>query len=63
MRIEVLDDDLVGNDLLGYLNVDLHECLENQQKWINRSGISLDGSQEMRKKYARVDKDLGKIYF
>ena len=27
MRIEVIDDDLMGDDLMGYVNIDLQEIL------------------------------------
>ena len=29
MRVEVSDDDLIGSDLLGYVNINLEPCLKN----------------------------------
>ncbi|KAL4493478.1 hypothetical protein ABPG72_007486 [Tetrahymena utriculariae] len=51
MRVEVIDDDLFGSDLMGYTNVDLLEALNNPQKWAINKIFQLDGDQEMEKKY------------
>jgi len=28
MRVEINDNDLIGNDLLGYVNINLEPCLK-----------------------------------
>lgn len=33
MRVEVLDNDLIGSDMLGYTTIGINECLENPSKW------------------------------
>lgn len=60
MRVEVLDDDFIGKDMIGYLNVDLIEALNNPLKWAINKIFSLDGDQSMRKKYAT--EKFGSIY-
>lgn len=60
MRVEVLDQDLLGNDLLGYVNIDLEEALKNPSKWGLNKIYELDGGTKMRKKY-NTEK-FGEIY-
>lgn len=49
MRVEVLDDDFIGKDMIGYLNVDLVESLNNPQTWAINKIFPLDGDEKMRK--------------
>jgi len=60
MRIEVVDHDLLGNDLMGYHNIDLIDCLKNPQTWGINKIYDLDGDSEMRKEY-KTEK-FGQIY-
>jgi len=60
MRVEVLDDDFIGKDMIGYLNVDLIDALNNPLKWAINKIFPLDGDQSMRKKY--TTEKFGSIY-
>ena len=60
MRIELIDDDYFGDDLLGYLNVDLEECLNFSNEWKINKIFDIDGDEKM-KKNLKCD-TFGKIY-
>ena len=60
MRVEVLDDDFIGKDMIGYANIDLIDALNNPQKWSINKVYSLDGDSNMRKKYST--ETFGSIY-
>ncbi|KRX05859.1 C2 domain [Pseudocohnilembus persalinus] len=62
MRLEVYDDDLVGDELLGYVGVDILETLKNPGKWKINQSFKLQGDNEMKKKYKIKDDNLGEIY-
>lgn len=60
MRVEVFDDDFIGKDHIGYVNIDFLSALENPSKWAINNVYDLDGDAEMRSKYAT--EKFGKIY-
>lgn len=60
MRIEVLDDDFIGKDMIGYANINLENALNNPLTWAINTVFPLDGDESMRKKYAT--EKFGSIY-
>ncbi|EGR27332.1 hypothetical protein IMG5_197670 [Ichthyophthirius multifiliis] len=60
MRVEVLDNDLFGKDLVGYCNIDLNELLNKPGVWAINQSFNLDADQNMRIKY-KTDY-FGEIY-
>lgn len=62
MRVEILDSDIIGNDLIGYLTVDLLKCLKTPNKWAYNEITPILGDTEMLKKYKPKDNKFGEIY-
>lgn len=60
MRVEVLDDDFIGKDMIGYTNLDLVDALNNPSKWAINKVYPLDGDAAMRKKYST--ETFGSLY-
>ena len=60
MRVEVVDNDLVGDDFIGYANVALDKCFETPGKWAINQEFELLGDTKMKKE--KNIKTFGYVY-
>ena len=56
----MFDDDLVGDELIGYASADLQKCFGAPVTWGFNEVIDLSGDINMQHKYKT--QDFGKIY-
>jgi Ca2+-dependent lipid-binding protein len=60
LKLEVYDEDLVGDEMIGYATADLSQCFLNPQKWSFNEVLNLSGDLNMQNKYKT--QLFGKVY-